>query len=243
MNEELQTFEPPFLESTTTSFKSLSKKRPLTEINNNNVPSDESQQLSLDFSMSLSKKRRNSLSEQFQLFETSSNTNTESTQSVEQVSSPDYETYRQLILAEERSRLPVVEPPPKIAISDTPTFQKKQPIVRKTFDQPCQHSGCGEMSNYKNRTLCHKHYMKELRQERESDDRNPYKTTRTTYSDVVTEELAAYYKEETPHIPLLSIIHGTCRIQGCTTKHRARGLCQKHYVAAQRAEKKLSSKK
>ena len=243
MNEELQTFEPPFLESTTTSLKTLSKKRPLTvDSDTNNVPSDESQQLSLDFSKSLHKKRRNSLSEQFPSFENSSST-TKSTQSEEQTSLPDYETYRQLIIAEERSRLPVVEPPPKIAVSEVRTFVKKQPIIRKTFDQPCQHSGCGEMSNYKNRSLCHKHYAKELRQEKESNDKNICKTTRATYSTVETEELASYYKEETTQIPLLSIIHGTCRIQGCANGHRSRGLCQKHYVAAQRAEKKLSSKK
>jgi len=241
MNEELQTFEQPFLESTTTSFKSLSKKRPLTETND--VLSEESQQSSLDFSKFLHKKQRNSLSEQFQSSETSSSTNTKSTQLVDQVLSPDYETYRQLIIAEEQSLLPTVEPPPKITVSDVRTFHKKEPIARKKFDEPCLHPGCGEMSNYKNRTLCHKHYMKELRQERESNDKNIYKTTRTTYSDVVTEELASYYREETTQIPLLSIIHGTCRIQGCTNAHRSRGLCQKHYVAAQRAEKKLSSKK
>ncbi len=227
MNEEPILCELPFLESTTTSLKLLSNKRILQT----DAQSDELLPLSQDFSTSLQKKRKVLPSEQFQLSENS--------KSSPPVALPDYRTFLEQIQAEEHARIPVAEPEPKFSDSTTEVTTGTLTSERKTFALPCQHAGCGEMSNYKIRCLCHKHYKQELRQERASNDKNIYKTTRTSYTDVETEELATYYEAKSVNLPLLTIIHGTCRMKGCHNSVRSRGLCNKHYVAAQRAAKKM----
>lgn len=231
MNEELILCELPFLESTTTSLKSVSNKRILQT----DAPSDEWLPSSQDFSTSLQKKRKVSPSEQFLLSENS--------KSSLPVALPDYKTFLEQIQAEERARIPVAEPEPKFFELPSETNTGQQSSARKTFAVPCQQAGCGEMSNYKIRCLCHKHYKQELRQEKASNEKNIYKTTRTSYTDVETEELATYYESKSVNLPLLTVIHGTCRMQGCHNNIRSRGLCNKHYVAAQRAAKKMKHTK
>jgi len=70
---------------------------------------------------------------------------------------------------------------------------------------------CGQP--VKARNLCAKHYLADYRERK----------------------AAGQIKEKTPLILAEWTNDNTCLVIGCTDKHRAKGLCTKHYFQARRA--------
>ena len=246
MNEQLLPSETLSPESTT---KQLSKKRTLECLSNNEIQttlaSKESSLLFEDFLMCRRPQLKDSLAAPSLSYVNSSESVVASTASNKHAETVlRLPTAEELLIVEQRNRIPFVEPNFPVS-SETPKFscvkqrsttENSTRRVRPKLNDQCRYEDCCENAEYRERGLCHRHYMKVLRLEKEARD---FIGTRTVYTELEKEELECRLPlQGTVPTPILSQIHEVCSMKNCTARVRCRGLCTKHYSAARRLNEK-----
>lgn len=219
MNDEVFTPASPITSYAETSTSWTSKKRKFDE-------SQTSQTLSSLFEDSLCCLQRPQEKWQFTQLKSSSRTLLE----VESEYDAKCEKISSALREEDETE---TDAPSRTKWTETQTLTSKPPPLRRVCRQEkCTEPDCLNTQAVRTKGLCFKHYQRNLRQERRNGIHN------NVYSRYTAETKTELVRASRTSSALLLCLTSDCIVENCRGKVRCKGMCEKHYCVAVRADRK-----